>query len=167
MRILNSCVAGCQFGSFEARFWNSDFFWTPLAFFGNEKSQKNLAHFQSDRLGSGKSFSELHIHYRSLATRVYYHAECTEYCEYFTVVLKMIDVIDKKQMHDSVIMGKEYASKDWTCVISMFLTSFIYFACGCACFMCICVRTAYLGFSDYFGTRSGILWWRQVGNPVV
>jgi len=26
----------------------------------------------------------------------------------------MIDVTDKKQMHDSVIMGKEYASKDWT-----------------------------------------------------
>jgi len=24
--------------------------------------------------------------------------------------LKMIDVIDKKQMHDSVITGKEYAS---------------------------------------------------------
>ena len=43
----------------------------------------------------------------------------------------MIDVIDKMQMHDSVIIGKEYASKDWTCVISMFLTSFmVYFACG-------------------------------------
>jgi len=51
--------------------------------------------------------------------------------------LKMIDVIDKKQMHDSVITGKEYASKDWTCVISTFLTSFnVYFVCRCACFMC-------------------------------
>jgi len=50
----------------------------------------------------------------------------------------MIDVIDKKQMHDSVITGKEYASKEWTCVISMILTSFnVYFVCGCACFMCI------------------------------
>jgi len=35
----------------------------------------------------------------------------------------MIDVIDKKRMHKSVIMGIKYVSKDWTCVISMFLTS--------------------------------------------
>jgi len=43
----------------------------------------------------------------------------------------------KKQMRDSFITGKEYASKDWTCVISTFLTSFdVYFVCGCACFMC-------------------------------
>jgi len=41
-------------------------------------------------------------------------------------------------MHDSVITGKEYASKDWTYVVSVFLTSFnVYFVCGCACFMCI------------------------------
>jgi len=102
-----------------------------------------LAYLQSDRLGSGKTLSELHIHYKSFATRIYYHAGCTEYCKNFTVALKMIDVIDKKQMHYSVIMGKEYASKDWTCVISMFLTSFnVYFVCGCACFMCICLKTA-------------------------
>jgi len=55
----------------------------------------------------------------------------------------MIDVIAEKQMQDSVTMGKEYASKDWTCVISMFLTSSnVYFVCGCACFMCICLKTA-------------------------
>jgi len=53
----------------------------------------------------------MHVHYKSLATRVYYHAECTGYCKNFTVALKMIDVIDKKQMHGSVITGKEYASK--------------------------------------------------------
>ena len=29
----------------------------------------------------------------------------------------MIYVTDKKQMHDIVITGNEYASKDWTCVI--------------------------------------------------
>jgi len=84
-----------------------------LAFFGNKKIQKIsliLAYFQSDRLGSGKTLSELHIHYKSLATRVYYHAGCREYCNNFTVALKMIYVIDKKQMHDSVITWKEYAS---------------------------------------------------------
>jgi len=70
-------------------------------------------------LGCDKTLSELHIHYKSLATRIYYHAGCTEYCKSFTVALKMIYVIDKK-MHYIVITGKEYARKDWTCVISMF-----------------------------------------------
>jgi len=122
-------------------------FWTPLAFLEIKK---------------------LHIHYKSLATRVYYHAGCTEYCKHFTVAPKMIyDVIDKKQMHDSAITGKEYTSKDWTCVISMFLTSFnVYFVCGCACFICICLKTAIWLFW-LIGTRSVFFWWRQVGNPVV
>jgi len=31
--------------------------------------------------------------------------------KYFTVALKMIDVIDKKQMYDSVITGKEMLLK--------------------------------------------------------
>ena len=76
-----------------------------LAFLKIKKSQNNLAYFQSDRLSSHKALSKLHIHYKSLVTRVYYHAGCTEYCKNFTVALKMIDVIDKKQMHDSVITG--------------------------------------------------------------
>jgi len=102
-----------------------------------------MAYFQSYRLGSGKTLSELHIHYKSLPTQVYYHAGCTEYCKLLAVVLKMICVIQKKQMHDSVITGKEYASEDWTCALSMFLTSInVYFVCGCACFMCICLKTA-------------------------
>jgi len=100
-------------------------------------------------LGSAKTLSELHIHYKSLATRVYYHAECTDYCKNFIAALKMIHVFDKKQMHDSVITGKEYASNDWIGVISMFLTSFnVYFVCGCACFMCTCLKTAVWVFRD-------------------
>jgi len=49
----------------------------------------------------------------------------------------MLGLLIKKQMHDSVITDKEYAFKDWTSVISMFLTSYnvYYFVCGCACFM--------------------------------
>ena len=59
----------------------------------------------------------------------------------------MIDVIDQKQMHNSVITGKEYASKIWACVISMFLTSFnVYFVCGCTCFVRICLKNFYLAF---------------------
>jgi len=110
-----------------------------LALFGNKNIRKIwlfLAYFHADRLGSGKTLSELHIHYKSLATRVDYHAGSTEYCKIFSVAQKMIYVIHKKQMHDSVITGKEYASKDWICVVSMFLTSFnVYFVCGYACFM--------------------------------
>jgi len=41
-------------------------------------------------------------------------------------------------MHDSVIMGKEYASKDWTCVILMFLTSFnVYIVWLCMFYVCM------------------------------
>jgi len=51
-------------------------------------------------------------------------------------------------MHDSVITGKEYASKYWTCVISIFLTSFyVYFVCGCACF-CVYASKLLSGFFD-------------------
>jgi len=57
MRILNSCVAGLPI-------W---LFLTPLAVFGNKKNRKICfvlaAYFQSDRLRSGKTFPERHIHY--------------------------------------------------------------------------------------------------------
>jgi len=42
------------------------------------------------------------------------------YCKDFAVAQKIIDAIDKKQMHDSVIRGKVNASKDWNLIISMF-----------------------------------------------
>jgi len=61
----------------------------------------------------------------------------------------MFNVFHKTQMYDRVITGKENASKDWNCIISMFLTSFnIYFVFGCACFMCICRKTAICSFWD-------------------
>jgi len=109
MRILSSFVAGLP----TCFFLKPDF--EILAFFEHfwlfleikvRKIWLFLAYFQSDRLGSGITLSELHIHYKSLATRVYYHAGCTEYCKVFSVALKIIYVIDKKQMHHSVITGK-------------------------------------------------------------
>jgi len=67
----------------------------------------------------------------------------------------MINVIDKKQMYDSVISGKENASKEWNCIISMFLTGFnVCFVFGYACFMCICLKLLY----GFFGTKSGFFW---------
>jgi len=77
----------------------------------------------------------------------------------------MVDVINKKQMYDSVITGKEKnASKDWNCIISMFLTSFnVYFVFDYAYFICICLKTPIWIFWDK--TRTGFFWWTQVGNP--
>jgi len=53
--------------------------------------------------------------------------------------LKMIDVIDKKQMYDSVITGKENASNDWNCIISIFVTRlnvyFVWFCMLCGFFL--------------------------------
>jgi len=44
-----------------------------------KNSQTKSVFFQSERLGSRKTLSELHIHYKSLLKRVYNHAECAEY----------------------------------------------------------------------------------------
>ena len=136
---------GCQFGFFEARFWNSGFFWTLLAFFANQKKPDKiwlfLAFFRSARLGSGKALSELRIH--SLLKRVYNHAGCIKYWKDFTVSLKMIDAVDKKQMCHNVITVKENGFKEWNFIIAMVLTSFnVYFVFGYAYFMCICCKTA-------------------------
>jgi len=88
------------------QFW---LFFNAYGFYWNsKKARQNLGcsgFFQSERLGSGKTLSELHIHYKSPLTRVHDHAGCTEYCKDFTVNLKMIDVIGKKQMYESVITG--------------------------------------------------------------
>jgi len=46
-------------------------FLKTFGFFGNKKSQTKSGFFQSERLGSGKTLSELHIHYKSLPKRVY------------------------------------------------------------------------------------------------
>jgi len=55
----------------------------------------------------------------------------------------MIDLIDKKQMYDSVITGKENASNEWNCIVSISLTSFnVYFVFGYAYFMFVFLKTA-------------------------
>jgi len=58
--------------------------------------------------------------------------------------------MDKKQMYGSVIMGKEIDSKEWSCIISMFMTSFnVYFVFGYSYIMCICRKTAIWLFLGY------------------
>jgi len=94
------------------KFW---IFLRYLEFFENRKSQTTSGFFwlfQSERLGSGKTLSELHIHYKSLLTRVYYHAGCKEYCKDFSVTLKMFNLFNKKQISDRVITRKGNASED-------------------------------------------------------
>jgi len=67
----------------------------------------------------------------------------------------MFDLFNKKQMYDSAITGKENASKDWNCIISMFLTSFT--SVLCLVMHVLCVHVLIL--------LSGFFWWRQFGNP--
>jgi len=74
-------------------------FFEHLWLFLKMKKTKNRffsVFFQSERLGSGKTLSELHFHYKFFLTRVCDHVVCTEYCSDFTVALKIIRVIDKK-----------------------------------------------------------------------
>jgi len=67
-----------------------------------------MTFFQSERLGSGKTLSELYIHCKFHLTRVCYHdAGCKEYCKDFSVALKMFSLVNMKQMYDSVITRKE------------------------------------------------------------
>ena len=54
--------------------------------------------FLVERLDSDKALPELYIHYKSLLTRVYDHAKCKEYCKDFTVVLKVLDIFNKKKV---------------------------------------------------------------------
>ena len=144
-----SCAVnqGCQFGFFEARLWNSGFSWTPLAFFGNQKKPDNIKHFlvffQSERLGSGKTLSELHTNFKSLLKRVYKHAGCRQYWKTFAVALKMINVTDKKQMYDSVITSYRCFWRDLMSILCFVMHD-------------ICLYALKL--------LSGFFWWKQIGN---
>jgi len=80
-------VASLAFLNFESDFQNLASV-THMGFFGNQKNPDHIwLLFQSQRLGSGRTLSELHIYYKYLVTRVYDHAGCKEYCKYFTVAL--------------------------------------------------------------------------------
>jgi len=67
-------------------FLNPDF--AILAFFEHLWLFWEIKKARKIWLGSGKTLSKLRVHYKSLATRVYYHAGCTEYCKHFTAALK-------------------------------------------------------------------------------
>jgi len=75
----------------------------------------------------------------------------------------MIDVIDKNQMHESVITTNEKASEDWNCIILMFRTTFNdYFVFGYAYFMCICIKSliCFFGAWSVFLLKTGWQpWW--------
>jgi len=58
-----------------------------------------------ERLGCGKTLFELLIHCKSFLKKVYSHAGCTEYRKKFTVALKMICAIDKKQRERCPVKG--------------------------------------------------------------
>jgi len=154
MRILKSCVAGLPIWIFWSQILKFCFF---LEIKKARKIWLFLAYFQSDRLSSDKTLSELHIHYKFLVTRVCYHAGCTKYCKNFTVALKMIDVIDKKQMHDSVITGANMLLKIGLVLYRWFWRVLMSILCVVVHVLCVYASKVLPGF----------FWWRQVGNPVV
>ena len=138
---------GCQFRFFEARIWNT------FGFFENQKDRQNLAFFNRKGLALAKHCLSC-VFITNLFWPVYDHAGYREYCKDFTVALKIIDVIYKKQTWDSVITAKENASKDENCIIIilMFLTSFIiYFVFDYACFMWMCLKTGICLFLAFLG----------------
>ena len=55
-----------------------------------------MAYFQSDRLGSGKTLSELHIHYKSHWDESLLPCTVHRILQKFYGCPEMIDVIDKK-----------------------------------------------------------------------
>jgi len=63
-------------------------FLNTVGFFGNKKKPEKIWIFQSERLDSGKTLSELHIHYKYLLKRVYNHAGCTKYLREKKILLK-------------------------------------------------------------------------------
>jgi len=73
-------------------------------------------------------------------------AGCKEYCKDFTVALKLLEVFNKKQMYVNVITGKENVSEEWTCVASMFLTSFNIYLCLVMHVSCVHVLWLLSGF---------------------
>jgi len=136
MVVSHSCwsCAGLQIWHFYSQILKFRQFLMHLAFFENQKYQSKSCFFffyifQSERLGSGTTLSEVHIHYKSLLTGLYDHAGCKEYCKDFTLALQIFDVFNKKQMYDSVFPGKGNASKYWSCISSILLLNFKIYLC--------------------------------------
>jgi len=79
--------------------------------------------FLVERLDSDKALPELYIHYKSLLTRVYDHAKCKEYCKDFTVVLKVLDIFNKKKVRQCNHGERKCFSRfEFITITSMFLT---------------------------------------------
>ena len=120
--IISASGYGCRQVA-DLAFLIADLAFLHLAFFWNQRKPDKIISFSSSEgLGSGKTLSELRIYYKSLLSRDYDHAGCKEYSKDCTAALKLIDVFSTKQMYNSVITGKEHASKGWNCIISMFVT---------------------------------------------
>jgi len=166
--VVVSCSRWLRAGLPLWNFWNQilkfRLFLTQLTFLKIKNTSQNLAFlfyfFHSERLGSGETLSELRIHYKSLLMGVYDHAGCKEYCKDFTVVLKIFDVFNKKQQYDSVFTGKENASKNWNCILSMFLTSFNIYFCLVMHVLCVAhVLELLSGLFWLFWDKVWLFWW--------
>ena len=167
-RNFNSCVVGLPIWLFWSQILKFWLFFEHLWLFWEMKNARKFclfqAYFQSDRLGSGKTLPELHIHYKFLATRVYCHAGCTKYCENFTVALKMIYDIDQTKCTTVYLRGKNMLLNIGLVLYRCYLP--VLMSILCVFVHVLIVYTSKL-LSAFFCTRSVFFWWRQVGNPFV
>jgi len=66
-----------------------------------------------------------------------------------SVALKTFDIFNKKQTYNSVFTGQEYASKNWNCIVLMFLMS-------CNIYFCLVMHV--LCSLHVLGLLSGLFW---------
>jgi len=70
-------------------------------------------------------------------------------------------------MFESAITGKENASKDWNCIILMFLSFNIYVVFGYVCFMWICLKIAICFFLAFLVITDWQPWSTLVSSSMV
>ena len=141
-------------------------FWTQLAFFENPKYQPTKIWLFLFLFFSMKGLTlTKHCLSYIFITNIFWQesmtiAGCKEYCKDFTVALKVFDVFNTKQQYNSVFTGKENASKNWNCILSMFLTSFNIYFCLVMHVLCVAhVSELLTGLFWLFWDKIRLFWW--------
>ena len=106
---------GCQFGSFEARFWNSGFL-KAIYFLWKAKSQTNDGFF-----AVGKAWLWQNIVWAAYSLQIssdesIWPRRAQRILQRFYCFPKMFNIYNKKKRYDSVT-GNENAHRDWNCII--------------------------------------------------
>ena len=108
-------------------------FLTQLAFFENQKFQsKSVFSFFFFFCLKGLALAKYCLSCISIINIFWRESMARQGAKNIAKILllsKIFNAINKKQMYDSLFIGKENASKKWNCILSMFLTSFNIYIC--------------------------------------